>query len=230
MTNSNTSFARTETTTPTQSRATVIRTVTRSSLNVRKPSNLSPSQVKRTNRQGNAAGLLNTNRIDTPVKTSTTSATLPASPNFSEAANASPKSLDINRATELYNSHTNLVVKSVEDSCAFYAKAFGWETIKKTSSAAVMQYKNFTFYLVAETSVSEYFGYAAVSPQTSGHSPSMTTTLLCDDVSATWDMAIQLGAIPVKSPFRKDNGSCCATLVGPDNYIWFITDSNNFFC
>ncbi len=135
-----------------------------------------------------------------------------------------------NSNQQLYFSHTNIVVKSIDSAVTFYERAFNWEIIKKSDSAAVMQYKNYTFYIVAEDSVSDYFGYTAVSPQTSGHSPSMTTTLLCNDVSTVWNQALIAGAIPVKSPYTKSNGSTCATLVGPENYIWFITDSNNFFC
>ena len=131
---------------------------------------------------------------------------------------------------QLYCSHTNMIVKSVTNAVSFYQNAFGWEIIKSSENAAVMQYKNYTFYIVSENSVTDFFGYTAVSPQTSGHSPSMTTTLLCDDVAELWNKALIAGAIPVKSPYTKSNGSTCATLVGPENYIWFITDSNNFFC
>ncbi|MEE3003070.1 MAG: VOC family protein [Pseudomonadota bacterium] len=131
---------------------------------------------------------------------------------------------------QLYLSHTNLIVKSVAAAVEFYVNAFNWSVVKVSEKAAVMQYNNYTFYLVAEQNVIDYFGYTAVSPQTSGHSPAMTTTLLCDDVISVWNNALAAGAIPVKSPYKKANGSTCATLVGTENYVWFITDSNNFFC
>ena len=213
MTNSSASYARNKTTMPNQATATVIRTVTKSSFNVKKPSKQTTTQSKWANTQRPSTGFAEPSSFTSNDKCVSATASTTAS-----------------TTAQLYNSHTNLVVRSVQDACAFYTKAFGWTTIKQTTSAAVMQYKNYTFYLVAETHVAEYFGYTAVSPQTSGHCPSMTTTLLCDDVTTAWDAAIQSGAIPVKSPFRKGNGSCCATLVGPDNYVWFITDSNNFFC
>jgi predicted enzyme related to lactoylglutathione lyase len=127
------------------------------------------------------------------------------------------------------SSNTNMVVRSVEAACAFYTQAFGWTIVTQDSTSAILQYNNDHFYLVAEQAVSEYFGYTAVSPQTSGHSSAMTTTLICDDVENTWNNALQAGAIPVKSPFKKSNGCYCATLVGPDNYIWFITNNSNFF-
>lgn len=146
----------------------------------------------------------------------------------SNAANNSSYNPGTNQ--QLYFSHTNIIVKYVSSAVNFYQNAFGWEVIKQSDTAAVMQYKNYTFYIVSENCVNDCFGYSAVSPQTSGHSPSMTTTLLCDDVADVWNQALIAGAIPVKSPYTKSNGSTCATLVGPENYIWFITDSNNFFC
>ena len=151
-----------------------------------------------------------------------------------QAANSSPVQQDVSYsqhsvAYSVPSSSTNIVVRSIEEACVFYTQAFGWTIISQSSTTAILQFNDNYFYLVAEQYVCEYFGYTAVSPQTSGHSSAMTTTLVCEDVESTWNNALQAGAIPVKSPFKKSNGCLCATLVGPDNYIWFITNNSNFF-
>ena len=128
------------------------------------------------------------------------------------------------------NCFTNLVVKSVQSACAFYTKVFGWSLVRICDSQATLTYNGHTFHLIAEGQVSEVFGFSALSPQTSGRTPAMLTTLLSEDVDATWTAAISAGAIPVKSPYTKSNGVRCATLVGPENYIWCISSSTNVYC
>ena len=178
-------------------------------------SNVMPAQPAANNNFAESQNAYNTQQDPNPLMNA----------NAANNANYNPRSNQ-----QLYFSHTNIIVKYVSTAVNFYQNAFGWEVIKQSETAAVMQYKNYTFYIVSENCVNDYFGYSAVSPQTSGHSPSMTTTLLCDDVANIWNKALIAGAIPVKSPYTKSNGSTCATLVGPENYIWFITDTNNFFC
>ena len=99
-----------------------------------------------------------------------------------------------------------------------------------SDNQATLTHHGHTFHLIGETKVNEIFGFSALSPQTSGRSPAMLTTLLCEDVDATWTAAISAGAIPVKSPYTNSNGVRCATLVGPENYIWCISSSSQVYC
>ena len=125
--------------------------------------------------------------------------------------------------------HTNLVVKSLSQAVSFYISAFGFTLISQDEHSATLTFCGQTYCLISESNIAEMLGYSALSPQTTGHSPAMTTTLICEDVHATWEQAINAGATPVKSPFTKSNGVVCATLIGPENYIWIITDSSNIF-
>lgn len=180
----------------------------------------------------NAAQRINSTTTAAPTKPATVIRTI--SQTRIQAATSTPVAQGVSHsqystANVVPSSSTNIIVRSVEEACAFYTQAFGWTIVSQDSTTAILQYNDNYFYLVAEQYVSEYFGYTAVSPQTSGHSSAMTTTLICEDVESTWNNALQAGAIPVKSPFKKSNGCLCATLVGPDNYIWFITNNSNFF-
>jgi len=184
----------------------------------------------------NSTAAVTPTRVATVIRTisqtrtrSATSNQAQRNPNRSRLSSVSSQTNPSPATSAVSLSNTNMVVRSIEEACAFYTQAFGWTIVTQDPTSAILQYNNNSFYLVAEQYVSEYFGYTAVSPQTSGHSSAMTTTLICEDVETTWNNALQAGAIPVKSPFKKTNGCCCATLVGPDNYIWFITNNSNFF-
>ena len=92
----------------------------------------------------------------------------------------------------------------MQTATAFYTKVFGWSIVSICDTQATLTHNGHTFHLISETKVNDIFGFSALSPQTSGRSPAMLTTLLCEDVDATWTVAISAGAVPVKSPYTRN--------------------------
>lgn len=124
--------------------------------------------------------------------------------------------------------YTNIIVRSLKESSLFYTSVFGWTLEKISSNSAILKAGSQCFCLIAEGSSSDLCGYSAVSPQSNGHSPAMTTTVTSADVIKVWNSAINMGATPVKSPCTKRNGCTFATFLDKENYVWIITDSQYF--
>ena len=122
---------------------------------------------------------------------------------------------------------TNLTVSSLEETVTFYTNVFGWEVEKMTESYALLT--NGTSYVCAMTEnyANNTYGFATSSPFSTGNFPTVTTTLVCKDVDAVWDTAIASGATPVQAPTINLNNITSATLIGPDNYVWVITNNSN---
>lgn len=122
---------------------------------------------------------------------------------------------------------TNLTVSSLEETVTFYTNVFGWEVEKMTESYALLT--NGTSYVCAMTEnyANNTYGFATSSPFSTGNFPTVTTTLVCKDVNAVWDTAIASGATPVQAPAINLNNITSATLIGPDNYVWVITNNSN---
>lgn len=122
---------------------------------------------------------------------------------------------------------TNLTVSSLEETVTFYTNVFGWEVEKMTEDHALLT--NGASYVCAmtESYANKTYGFTVSSPFSTGNFPTVTTTLLCKDVTSVWDAAIASGATPVQSPATNPNKTTSATLIGPDNYVWVITNNSN---
>lgn len=133
-----------------------------------------------------------------------------------------------NRATKTSTkSITNLTVSSLEETVTFYTNVFGWSVEQMTESYALLTNGISNVCAMTEEYANEAYGFATKSPFSSGTFPTVTTTLVCKDVNGVWDAAIASGATPVQAPATNINNVTSATLIGPDNYVWVITNNSN---
>tara|TARA_B110000459_G_C16623515_1_gene503351 strand:+ start:1423 stop:2337 length:915 start_codon:yes stop_codon:yes gene_type:complete len=146
---------------------------------------------------------------------------------FAGVASAALNSSMAKSSISCTTSITNLTVSSLEETVTFYTNVFGWEVDKMTESYALLTNGTSSVCAITEDYATEVYGFATSSPFSSGNFPTVTTTLVCKDVAAVWDSAIASGATPVQSPATNINNITSATLIGPDNYVWVITNNSN---
>jgi predicted enzyme related to lactoylglutathione lyase len=163
----------------------------------------------------------------TTVTTATTAANTSSIGSFAGIASAALNSSLAKSSLSCSTSITNLTVSSLEETVTFYTNVFGWEVEQMTENYALLTNGTSSLCAITEDYANEVYGFTTSSPFSSGNFPTVTTTLVCKDVAAIWDAAIASGATPVQSPATNVNNITSATLIGPDNYVWVITNNSN---
>jgi predicted enzyme related to lactoylglutathione lyase len=181
------------------------------------PTNASTSAATAETETTRAIGVISTSSNGTTGSNST----------FAGVASAALNSSMAKSSISCTTSITNLTVSSLEETVTFYTNVFGWEVDKMTESYALLTNGTSSVCAITEDYATEVYGFATSSPFSSGNFPTVTTTLVCKDVAAVWDSAIASGATPVQSPATNINNITSATLIGPDNYVWVITNNSN---
>lgn len=130
-----------------------------------------------------------------------------------------------------------LTVKNIEKSVDFYARAFGFTRASESSAtqkSRILAYEDRPFLLLSEDAgrstarastlgqkKSDLFTIAKVST----YSPT-TITVLCRNIPAMYEKAIQAGACSIQSPFTMSNGTKTFLVSELEDYIWrFMDDS-----
>lgn len=101
-------------------------------------------------------------------------------------------------------SYTILYVENVEETIAFYVKAFGFtqKLITPEKDYGELETGGTTL-AFASYSVAEYNGVAIVKPNTSTPPPAFEVTFLTDDIEGAYQQAVDAGAVAVKLPIQK---------------------------
>jgi uncharacterized glyoxalase superfamily protein PhnB len=115
--------------------------------------------------------------------------------------------------------YTILYVKNVEETIAFYQKAFGFvqKFITPEKDYAELETGGTTLAFAAY-SVAEFNGITIGKASTDISPHPFEITFVCDDVESVWKQAVEAGAVVVKEPTQKPWGQ----IVG------YLRDMNGF--
>ena len=115
--------------------------------------------------------------------------------------------------------YTILYVPNVEETIAFYQKAFGFVqkfiTPEKDYAELVTGDTPLAF---ASYSIAEYNGIAIEKLNPKNSPPPFEIAFVCDDIESSWKQAVEAGAVVVKEPVQKPWGQ----MVG------YLRDVNGF--
>ncbi len=115
--------------------------------------------------------------------------------------------------------YTILYVPNVEETIAFYQKAFGFaqKFITPEKDYGELDTGGTTL-AFASYSIAEYNGIAIEKLNPKNSPPPFEITFVCDDIEAAWKQAVEAGAVVVKEPIQKPWGQ----MVG------YLRDVNGF--
>ena len=115
--------------------------------------------------------------------------------------------------------YTILYVENVEETIAFYTKAFGFTQKPLTPEKDYAELETGdTALAFAAHSVAEYNGVAITKSDTSLPSPAFEITFVTDDIEKTFNQAVEAGAVVVKQPEQKPWGQV----------VGYVRDINGF--
>ncbi|MBT4884850.1 MAG: hypothetical protein HON55_01700 [Legionellales bacterium] len=112
---------------------------------------------------------------------------------------------------------TNLVVKSMESSVAFYNNVMDMDIVQSSSRCIVLTNGSMTICLTTKEHANDIFGFSMPAIYSSGRAE-VTATLICEDVWAIWGAAMAFGATSIQQPVTSDNNVTSAILQDPNNY------------
>jgi lactoylglutathione lyase len=115
--------------------------------------------------------------------------------------------------------YTILYVKNVEETIAFYQKAFGFVqkfiTPEKDYAELVTGTTTLAF---AAYSIAEFNGISIGTTSAEVPPPPFEITFVCDDIESAWKQAVDAGAMVVKKPAQKPWGQT----------VGYLRDINDF--
>ena len=127
-----------------------------------------------------------------------------------------------------------IVVRDLNASVDFYKKAFGFKEISPgiASSGAysrdqvrALECNGLPFLLISEQASESLEGYNAQSPISLNTLSSTIITVLCRDIQAMYERAINAGARPIQAPHRTNGGAKTFLVTGIENYVWRFVDT-----
>lgn len=116
--------------------------------------------------------------------------------------------------------YTILYVKNVEETLAFYVKAFGLTQKLLTPEKDYGELETGgTTLAFATYSVAEYNGVTINKSDASTHAPAFEITFVTDDIESTWKKAVDAGAMIVKEPAQKPWGQMVGYVRDPNGFL-----------
>ena len=125
-----------------------------------------------------------------------------------------------------------LVVEDLAASVRFYEEAFGFSDVTarhpsaaENSEMRVMECNGLPFLLISENESQMLEGYKARSPLTLNTLSPTIITVLCTDIQAMYQQALNAGARSIQEPHQTQQGASSFMVTGRENYVWRFIDN-----